>query len=115
MGFAKGELVLEVGYGPDCDDELRAEISNFLEKTRPIDRVKNEGLAALRRQTIKPMLEQEIAQIQQTFTNPSHDNTQLAHYLKKVIADVLANIELFESNDDDEDEDEEDDDEYQKY
>ena len=87
-----------------AENELRAEISNFLEKTRPIDRVKNEGLAALRRQTIKPMLEQEIAQIQQTFTNPSHDNTQLAHYLKKVIADVLANIELFESNDDDEDE-----------
>ena len=26
MGFAKGELVLEVGYGPDCDDELRAQI-----------------------------------------------------------------------------------------
>jgi hypothetical protein len=26
MGFAAGELVLEVGYGPDCDDVLRSEI-----------------------------------------------------------------------------------------
>ncbi|CAN2217984.1 Protein of unknown function DUF3052 [Candidatus Nanopelagicaceae bacterium] len=26
MGFAKGELVLEVGYGPDCDDALREQI-----------------------------------------------------------------------------------------
>jgi hypothetical protein len=26
MGFAKGELVLEVGYGADCDATLRSEI-----------------------------------------------------------------------------------------
>ena len=26
MGFAAGELILEVGYGPDCDDILRSEI-----------------------------------------------------------------------------------------
>ena len=38
MGFAKGEIVLEVGYGPDCDDELRTQIkeivgTEFLEET----------------------------------------------------------------------------------
>ena len=38
MGFAKGELILEIGYGPDCDDALRAEIAaltgtTFLEET----------------------------------------------------------------------------------
>lgn len=27
MGFAAGELILEVGYGPDCDDVLRSEIT----------------------------------------------------------------------------------------
>ena len=27
MGFAQGELVLEVGYDTDCDDALRNEIS----------------------------------------------------------------------------------------
>jgi hypothetical protein len=27
MGFAAGELVLEVGYGSDCDDVLRSEIA----------------------------------------------------------------------------------------
>ena len=31
MGFAKGELVLEVGYGPDCDDELRSQIKEIVE------------------------------------------------------------------------------------
>ena len=30
MGFAKGELILEIGYGPDCDDALRAEIKKFV-------------------------------------------------------------------------------------
>lgn len=29
MGFAAGELILEVGYGPDCDDVLRGEISKI--------------------------------------------------------------------------------------
>jgi hypothetical protein len=27
MGFAAGELILEVGYGPDSDDVLRSEIA----------------------------------------------------------------------------------------
>ena len=31
MGFAKGEIVLEVGYGPDCDDELRTQIKEIVE------------------------------------------------------------------------------------
>lgn len=31
MGFAQGELVLEVGYGADCDAALRAEIMNITE------------------------------------------------------------------------------------
>jgi hypothetical protein len=30
MGFAKGELILEIGYGADCDDALRAEIKNVV-------------------------------------------------------------------------------------
>jgi len=84
--------------------ELRAEIANFIDKTRPIDRVKNEGLAALRRQTIKPMLEQELARIQQALSKPSQDNAKLVHYFQKVMADVLEHIELFEPRDDDEEE-----------
>ena len=27
MGFAQGEIVLEVGYDSDCDDALRKEIA----------------------------------------------------------------------------------------
>jgi len=84
--------------------ELRAEIANFLDKTRPMDRVKNEGLAALRRQTIKPMLTQELERIQHTLAKPTQDNTKLAHYFQKLMHDVLEHIELFEPTDDDEEE-----------
>ena len=87
-----------------AENELRAEIANFLDKTRPIDRVKNEGLAALRRQTIKPLLEQELLHIQQALAKPTQDNPKIAHYFIKVMADVLTHIELFEPNDDADDE-----------
>ena len=84
--------------------ELRAEIANFLDKTRPIDRVKNEGLAALRRQTIKPMLEQELAQIKKAFIKPIQYKEKLDRYFDKVIADVLEHIDLFEPLDDEDEE-----------
>ena len=29
MGFAKGDQILEIGYAADCDDTLRAEISEI--------------------------------------------------------------------------------------
>ena len=30
MGFEKGQLVLEVGHGSDCDETLRSDISNLI-------------------------------------------------------------------------------------
>ena len=42
------------------EEELRGEIARFLEKARAMERVMNEGLAALRRQLIKPLLEREL-------------------------------------------------------
>ena len=29
MGFAKGDQILEIGYAPDCDDALRAKITEI--------------------------------------------------------------------------------------
>ena len=29
MGFAKGDQILEIGYAPDCDDSLRAKITEI--------------------------------------------------------------------------------------
>ena len=46
MGFAAGELILEVGYGPDCDDVLRSEISQIT-GTQLIDGQTNEVVDAV--------------------------------------------------------------------
>ena len=46
MGFAAGELILEVGYGPDCDDVLRSEISKIT-ATQLIDGQTNEVVDAV--------------------------------------------------------------------
>jgi predicted ATP-dependent protease len=78
-----------------AEQELRDEIARFLEKTRPMLRVMNEGLASLRRQTIKPMLEHEIQNIRVTLKKQIKDSVKLGGYLDQVQHDVLEHIELF--------------------
>ncbi|MDP1996316.1 MAG: AAA family ATPase, partial [Gallionella sp.] len=46
-----------------AEQELRAEISRYFEKIRPMERVMNEALAALRRQVLKPLLDRELQEI----------------------------------------------------
>ena len=46
-----------------AEQELRGEITRFLEKTRPLERVMNEALAALRRQSVKPLMDHELQDI----------------------------------------------------
>jgi hypothetical protein len=41
------------------EQELRAEIGRYFEKTHMLDRIKDEGLAALRRLVVKPLLDHE--------------------------------------------------------
>ena len=85
-----------------AEDELRAEIARFLDKTRPLERVKNEGLAALRRQIIKPMLEREVREIHNTLQKPMADEATLNDHLARVVQDVLEHVELFQAGDDEE-------------
>jgi hypothetical protein len=41
-----------------AEQELRAQIARYLENIHPLERVMNEALAALRRQVVKPLLDQ---------------------------------------------------------
>ncbi len=79
-----------------AEDELRAEISNFMVKTRPFDRIKNEGLEALRRQTIKPYLLEEIARMKKGLNPSTQEHPKLTHYWDKLVEHVLKHVELFE-------------------
>ncbi|MBE0475176.1 Lon protease family protein [Rhodoferax sp.] len=78
-----------------AEQELRAEIARYLDKIRPIERLKNEGLAALRRQTVKPLLEHELQEIKLALKKHIKDAVKLGHYFDQVIKDVLDNLDAF--------------------
>ncbi len=84
------------------EQELREEITRFLDKTRPMMQVMNEGLAALRRQLVKPLLEHALQEIRVGLKEPVKDAVKLDAYLEQVMKDVLDNLDLFRPSDEDE-------------
>ena len=85
-----------------AEQELREEITRFLDKTRPLERVMNEGLSALRRQVVKPLLDHESQEIRDGLSNQITDTKKLGAYLDQVVHDVLTHLELFHASDVDE-------------
>ncbi len=85
-----------------AEQELRAEIARYFEKTRPMERVMNEALAALRRQVVKPLLDHELQDIRAGLKKQIKDSVKLGVYLDQVVHDVLENLELFKISDGDE-------------
>ena len=81
---------------------LRNEISRFLEKTRSMEHVMNEGLAALRRQVVKPMIEQALQAVRSALRKPVQAADTLLAFLAQVEQEVLENLELFQPGDDEE-------------
>lgn len=61
--------------------ELRAEIAQFLETTRPLERTRDDALAALRRQTIKPLVEHALHGIRQGLRKQIKDAVKLTQWL----------------------------------
>jgi predicted ATP-dependent protease len=86
-----------------AEQELRAEIARYFDKTRPMERVMNEALAALRRQVVKPLLDHELQEIRIGLKKQIKDSVKLGAYLDEVVHDVLENLELFKVSDTDED------------
>jgi len=86
-----------------AEQELREEITRFLDQTRPLERLKNEGLAALRRQVVKPLLAHELQEIRLALSKQIKDAVKLSAYLEQVQQDVLDKLELFRVSELDED------------
>jgi len=84
------------------EQELRAEIARYFEKTRPMERVMNESLAVLRRQLVKPLLDHELQDIRLGLKKQIKDSVKLGAYLDQVEHDILENLELFKVSDTDE-------------
>ncbi|MDO8264725.1 MAG: ATP-binding protein [Gallionella sp.] len=86
-----------------AEQELRAEISRYFEKTGSMERVKDEALAALRRQVVKPLLDHELQEIRTGLKKQIKDSVKLGTYLEQVVHDVLDKLELFKPLDSDDD------------
>jgi predicted ATP-dependent protease len=85
-----------------ADQELRAEIARYIEKTQPLERAMQDALAALRRQVAKPLLERELQAIRSGLKKQIKDATKLSVFLDAVAQDVLDNLELLHGAEDDE-------------
>lgn len=86
----------------EAEQELQAEISRYLDRTRPLERVMSEGMSALRRQFVKPMLERELQEIRVGLKRQIKDAVKLGTYLDHVMQDVLDNLDVFNASDADE-------------
>lgn len=85
-----------------AEEALRVEIARYLEKTRSLEHVMNEGLSALRRQTLKPTLERELNAVRQGLKLLGQDAVRLADFLSQVQHSVMENLGLFQSAEDEE-------------
>ena len=81
---------------------LRNEISRFLDKSRAMEHTLNESMAALRRQTIKPMLDHAMQLIRNGLRKQIKDTVKLGSYLDQVHHEVMENIEVFQPGEDEE-------------
>ena len=91
-----------------AEQALRTEIARFLESTRPLERARDDALAALRRQTIKPLVEHALHDIRQGLRKQIKDAVKLTQWLDQVERTVLDHIDLFEPGDADQSTDAED-------
>lgn len=87
-----------------AEARLRSEIAVFLDKTRALEHVRNEGLAALRRQIVRPLLEREWQALAQSVHPAASEQPRLEAWLQALQAEVLEHVELFQARADDDEE-----------
>ena len=84
-----------------AEQELRAEITRYIEKTQPLERAMNEALGALRRQMAKPLVEHALEAIREALKKQIKDAAKLNAWLDALQTDVLDGLELFYGDADD--------------
>jgi len=85
-----------------AEQELRLEIARYFEEVRPLERLMINGIAELRRQVVKPVLDRELQEIRNGLEKKYQDYAKLDTYLEHVMQDVLSHLELFKTADMDE-------------
>ncbi|WP_404299629.1 Lon protease family protein [Alicycliphilus denitrificans] len=78
-----------------AEQELRAEIVRFLDRTRPLERTRDEALAQLLRQSAGPLVTHGLDDIRQGLRKQIKDAVKLRRWLEQVEQQVLDNLDLF--------------------
>ena len=84
-----------------AEQELLIEINRYFEKIRPLERVRDEAFAALRRQVVTPLLDREVESIRLALQEQVKDFVKLGAYLHQVRDDLLDNLEAFKASETD--------------
>ena len=79
-----------------AEQALRTEIARFLDAARPLERARDEALAMLRRQVVKPLVEHALHGLRQSLRQQIKDAIKLTQWLDQVERAVLDDIDLFE-------------------
>ena len=85
-----------------AEARLREQIAGFLDKTRSLEHVMNEGLTALRRQVIKPLLEREWQEVRNAVQPEPAESPGFDAWLQALQTEVLEHVDLFQAGGDDE-------------
>ncbi|MCF8211809.1 MAG: AAA family ATPase [Rhodoferax sp.] len=85
-----------------AEQALRNEISRYLEKSRARESIRNEAIAVLRRQMIKPVLDREFQGIRNGLSEQIKDMPKLGTFFEQIQSDVLDNLEVFQPGEDEE-------------
>jgi len=85
----------ERGAMEQAEEELRAEIVRFLDRTRPLERARDEALVQLLRQTAGPLVTHGLDDIRQGLRKQIKDAVKLGRWLDQVQREVLDDLELF--------------------
>jgi predicted ATP-dependent protease len=85
-----------------AERELHAAITRFVDMKRPLEQAMTDRLLSLKRQTIKPLLDQELKSIESSLGAPFQDSAKLRAYFNQASLSILDNLEAFQVTDDDE-------------
>ncbi|MBX3628372.1 MAG: AAA family ATPase [Nitrosomonas sp.] len=81
-----------------AEQQLHAAIIDFFEETKRINSDRDAATMALKRNIIKPLLNQAIKKIRDSLDRKINNDTQLKTYFSQIIQDILDNLSLFEIN-----------------
>jgi predicted ATP-dependent protease len=96
---ASKALVLSSAQRAEIDlaeADLRQEIGRYLEKLRVMGRVMDDALSALRKQTLKPLLQHEVQWVRAQLNQSEQNKVKLSVFWDQIQNSVLENVELFE-------------------